>query len=228
MRIVFPGRESKIRIWLLIAGFAVIVAINVLLAFTFSRSIADRIILHEGEISRDFLNGIANAGDNSEELFATAAPSPALLSFSSHLRDLPGVVRANVYSLDGYTRYSTESNLIGLKFHDNEELARAGGGEIIVGIKAATDEDKPEYLALRRLSGEQMIEAYIPVSDAKGKVIAVVEFYKKPDALNATIAGVTRYLWQIAAFSGLVMLLAFYGAIARVNIPTYKDPGVVP
>ncbi len=229
MRVLFLGKESNTKKnWLLIAGFAAIIAINILLAFTFSRSIADRIILHEGQISQDFLNGIVNAGGNSQELFATAAPSPALLSFSSNLRDLPGVVRANIYSLDGYTRYSTESNLIGFKFHGNKELARAGGGEIIVGIKAATDDKKPEYLALHRLSGENLIEAYIPVSDDKGKVIAVVEFYKKPDALNAVISGVNRYVWQSAALSGLVMLLAFYAAIAGINNPTYKNPRLVP
>jgi hypothetical protein len=66
------------------------------------------------------------------------------------------------------------------------------------------------------------------VSDDKGKVIAVVEFYKKPDALNAVISGVNRYVWQSAALSGLVMLLAFYAAIARVNNPTYKNPRLVP
>jgi two-component system, NtrC family, sensor histidine kinase HydH len=203
--------EFEVRVRPLLAGLLIIFAVNALAAFTLNRFLSDRAIQREGEVAADFLNSIASSNGGAQQLFALPAPSPELVSFFDRVANLPDVIRTNIYSLDGFTRYSTEQNLIGLKFHDNAELERAASGEIIIEFKSATDDNKPEHLALRRLSTAQLVEAYIPVKDAKGAVVAVVEFYKKPDALQDFIASVAARVWLSAAVSSVAMLLALAG-----------------
>jgi two-component system, NtrC family, sensor histidine kinase HydH len=215
MNILRKPSEFDIRIWFIVVSLVAIVAINAVLALVLNRYVAGRMVLREGEVAQEFLNSFIGAEALGGKLFETPGPSPALVSFSKHMRDLPGVVRANVYSLDGFIRYSTEPNLIGLKFDRNEELSESFGGTLVAKLENVSDGDKPEHLALNRFTGEELIEAYIPVSDGKGRIDAVVEFYKKPTAVKDIIGELTRIIWIAAAAGGLILFLALYGAIAR-------------
>lgn len=215
MKLLSKRAEFDIRIWFITVSLVVIVAINVVMALALNNYVADRIVHREGQVAQEFLNSIINAEGSGETLFQTSEPGPALKSFSNHVRNLPGMVRANIYSPDGFIRYSTEANLIGLKFDSNPELTESLDGKLISKLERVSDDDKPEHLSLNRLDDEELMEAYIPISDAKGRVATVVEFYKKPLVVKEIISEITRIIWISAALGGLILFLALYGAVAR-------------
>lgn len=197
-----------LRIWLIVASLLLIAAIHAGLAQILTRSVTSRILQREGDVAQEFLDGVIAAENGGDHLFDTPAPSPALTSFAAHVQSLPGTARANIYSLDGFIRYSSEKNLIGLQFKDNEELLESAKGLLITSLEAVSDSDKPEHLAMNRFTGEELIEAYIPVKDASGKVVAVVEFYREPTMVKETLADITRVIWLAAALSGLILIAA--------------------
>ncbi len=190
------------------AGVSAIIAVNFGLSMILSQSITERILQGEGLVKQEFLNSILTVENGAGELFSPPAPSAALLSFSAHVRSLPGIVRANVYSPDGFIRHSTDPNLIGVNFSDNEELAEGFAGKISAVLETVESSSKAEHLALNQLSGERLIEAYIPVRGPDGKVATVVEFYQKDTELKEMVYSLERSIWMAAALSSAILALA--------------------
>lgn len=204
-----------LRVWFVVVSLAAILLVNAISAFLLSRYVAQSFINREGEVAREFLDSILIAEDSAAHLFDTPAPSPQLQSFSNHVRKLPGMIRAVIYSPDFYIRFSTDAEMIGREFSDNDELKEAFEGRIIASMEEAEGSTKAEHLAFNLPEGEEIIEAYIPVRDAAGKVVAVVEFYSLPDTLKQIISRVTLTIWASAVLSGLLLFAALYGAVAR-------------
>lgn len=132
------------------------------------------------------------------------------------LVNLPGVVRANVYSTDGFVRFSSEKNLIGIKFDKNTELAEAFAGELHASLSSTEQGGKSEHFGLGGLGGRDasLIEAYIPLHDGTGNIVAVAEYYKQLSSLDDAMQSTDRIVWIItfiAAFgmvAGLLLLMA--------------------
>lgn len=202
------------RIWLIAAGLLAVLVINGVMALAVTRAVSASLVTREGEVAQEFLTSILAAEGSAGGLFAQPGPTPALTSFAAHVRSLPGIVRANIYAPDGFIRYSTEANLIGLQFRDNAELNQSFGGRIIAKLEEISDSGKDEHLALGRRAGEKLIEAYIPVAGEGGRVIAVVEFYRTADMVTATVGQITRAIWLAAGLSGAILFLAFAGVTA--------------
>ncbi len=193
-------------LWFAAAGVAAIVVVNVILAAVLSNAVTERLLAREGAVKQEFLNSILAAEEHAGALFAQPAPSDVLVSFSTHVRSLPGIVRANIYSPDGYIRHSTEANLVGVHFADNDELAQSFKGQVMSAIETG-EAYKQEHLALNLLEGEQLIEAYIPVLQADGKVAAVVEFYRKDPWVRDTVRTIERSIWVAGALSSLILVI---------------------
>jgi two-component system sensor histidine kinase HydH len=210
-----PRKGFDLRIWFVAISLAAILIVNTLTAFLLSRYVAQSFINREGEVAREFLDSIVLAENSAPHLFDEPAPSPELQSFSNHVRKLPGMIRAIIYSPDYFIRFSTDEKMIGLEFADNVELRDAFEGRIIASMEEAEESTKTEHIAFNLPEGEEIIEAYIPVRDATGKVVAVVEFYSLPDALKTIISRVNLTIWATALLSGLLLFGALYGAVAR-------------
>lgn len=208
-------KDFDLRLWFVAISIAAIVVINTLSALLLSRYVSQSFINREGEVAREFLNSIISAEQSGQHLFDTPAPSAALQSFSGHVRNLPGVVRANIYAPDYFIRFSTNAGLVGLRFTDNEELVEAFQGKLIANLEEIEEQAKAEHIALDLKVGQEIIEAYIPVSGNDGKVVAVVEFYREPDTLKAIISNVSLTIWASAALAGALLFAALYGAVAR-------------
>jgi hypothetical protein len=193
---------------LLVGGIAAIIIVNIGLSAVITRSITEAFLTREGLVNQEFLNSILASENSADKLFTSSAPSAALLSFSSHVRSLPGIVRANIYSPDGFIRHSTDPNLVGLHFSDNAELAESFTGKITAALETVRSNVKPEHLALNQLEGDQFIEAYIPVSGPDKKVVAVVEFYRTDEWVKNTISTIERSVWMATALSSAILALA--------------------
>jgi two-component system, NtrC family, sensor histidine kinase HydH len=174
----------------MVIGIAAILVTHYLVAQWLGRTITDGMLAREGQVKQEFLSSILAAEHGETQLFAEPRPSPALVSFAAHVTSLPGIMRANIYSPDGFIRQSTEANMIGLNFSGNDELKAAFDGKITSALEVIRASGKAEHLALTQLEGEKLIEAYIPVAAPDGKIVTVVEFYRK-DTWIETLA------WEI-------------------------------
>jgi two-component system sensor histidine kinase HydH len=104
--------------------------------------------------------------------------------------------------------------MIGKSFPDNDELADALAGKRITEINSI-EHHKSEYVGF----GENglFIEAYLPMRTAypERKVAGVVEFYKFPTELNATIEGARRLIWLTGLVAALVVYVTLYWIVQR-------------
>lgn len=197
--------------WVVAAGLVAVAVINGLLAWLLTEAFTYSLLTREVAVSREYLQGVAIAENASETLFAQPAPSPALTRFAALVENLPGVVRANIYSEDRFIRHSTEANLIGLKFTSNEELEDSFNGGMTATLEKITANPKPEHLGLNKFAGKQFIEAYVPLNDATGKTFAVVEYYSEADNMFSELSRVRWIIVISELLAGLALLAALYG-----------------
>lgn len=209
-------RTFNIRLWFAITGFGVIGLICAISAYWLSGFMTRSLLERESEVSQEFLQSIVIVDGTS--LFArdakTAPVNQPLLDFAKHIFSTPGIMRANIYSSDLKVLWSTQESLIGQVFHDNNELETALRGERVTEINSLASH-KAEYEAFG-VDG-LFIEAYLPLREIgpDSPVVGVVELYKFPTALNATIAEGTRIIWLSAIGAALIMYLTLAWIVQR-------------
>ena len=196
------GRTSSAGLQLMWAALAISIVLG-LAGLFLDISLRQRLLQREGAIAQEFLESIVRSEKIGPALFANSSRAAELTRFADHVVAFQGTFRATIYSLDGFIRHSTEPNLVGIKFHDNEELQQAIEGALVVNLESNVD--KSEQLGLSQLAGDSLIETYIPVHDGEGRMIAVVEYYKQPDALFATIAAGRRDMVATLAMAALAL-----------------------
>jgi hypothetical protein len=201
--------------WLLAAGLVTVAVVNGALAWLLMQTFTASLLTREVAMSREYLQAVVNTGNYSETMFAEPAPSPELRNLASFVENLPGVVRAIVYSPDLFIRHSTEAKMIGLKFEGNDELVDSFNGTMTATFEEITADPKPEHLGLNQFAGRKFIEAYVPLHARGGETFAVVEYYSEAEDLLAELA---RMKWIIAIselLAGLALLAALYGLFRR-------------
>ena len=189
-----------------LAALVAVAGVHAWLAVAVPKILNDSYLEREALVSQQFLAGILATESRPDDLFAEPAPSPTLASFAAHVRHMPGVIRANIYSPDGFIRHSTEANLVGIHFAENEELEESFAGHGVASLLDAEEARKDEHLALNVADAGAVLEAYVPVPDPAGRIVAVVEFYRKDPSLAEARAKLTRLVWLAAAVNGALML----------------------
>ena len=132
--------------------------------------------------------------------------------FSSVLTTLPELVRAKVWDNQATILWSDESHLIGRRFLDNEDLRNALAGKLEVEIKSLT---KTEH-GYERPSFTTLAEVYVPIFSGDGRVLGVVEVYKTPERLLATIRRGRIAVWSISFAGALLLYLVMYPLLTLV------------
>jgi len=132
--------------------------------------------------------------------------------FSGLLTTLPELVRAKVWDKQATILWSDESHLIGRRFLDNEDLRNALAGKLEVEIKSLT---KAEH-GYERPSFTTLAEVYVPIFSGDGRVLGVVEVYKTPERLLATIRRGRIAVWSISFAGALLLYLVMYPLLTLV------------
>ncbi len=199
-----------------LAGALAIGVFSVVMALLLARFLETRMLARDAEVSRDFVQNIATTQGLAEVLASEAAPhDPQFVEFVAHLDAMPGVLRVNVYTSDRTVLWSTRAELVGRRFTVNDELERALRGEVIVHSAAAPD--KAEHVLLASGPG-RYVENYLPVHAEDGRTpIAVVELYRRPDALFEAIASGQRLVALGAAGGGLFLFAALLGFVVHLE-----------
>ena len=212
--------------WFSIFSFAALVIVGIAGALFLTRYLTAHMLMRDAEVSRDFIESILTT-EKGRDYLARRQPVVAasdLDPFIEHLPTLPDVVRANFYGVDRAVIWSSDKQLVGKRFEDNDELEKALRGEIVVGSGTiAADQRKPEHVGLttKATEGEsdRFVEEYLPIRDEAGKnVIAVIELYKLPRDLFHSIDEGVRFVWVSVAIGGLLLYLAFFWIVRRADV----------
>ena len=120
----------------LVAGTAVTLSA----AFSLSAFLTSRMVAQEASLTADFVRSVI-AADDAYRVFAqpesaTAEDRIRAVDVFTHLAEMPDVIRTNVYAADGTVLWSSDAELIGRRFAENDELkealrAEANRGKIV-------------------------------------------------------------------------------------------------
>ena len=133
--------------------------------------------------------------------------------FARLLQGLPEVVRVKVWDRHATVLWSNEPRLIGQRFPDNDELNAALAGDVSVEMKTLAAREN----AYERGSFSVLAEVYVPIfSKTTGQVIGVIEVYKSPLRLLATIQRGRLVVWSISLAGALVLYLVLFPLVRQV------------
>lgn len=198
----------------LLVSFVLIFSTAVVLSTTLSRYIVAQMILRDATVSTEFLNSVVHV-ENATGYFlnsSTASADQDIEELLTHVGRLPDVFRANVYSGDGRILWSSDSEMTGKTFPDNDELAAAMRGELNPELNVVDRGAKEEHVGFPE-GITDFIEYYIPIRSTDGTaVVGAVEVYKAPGALLASMQRVRSYAWLGALAAAAVL----FGGLAVV------------
>lgn len=200
-----------------VAGALAIGVFSLSMGLLLGRFIESRMLERDGAVSRDFVQSIASTQRVAQVLRsgagARAMGDPQFAEFIDHLGAMPDVLRVNVYSTERVLLWSTRSEMIGRRFEVNHELDQALRGEVVVHTAAAPDKAEHMLLGARH----RYVENYVPVVDESQHVIAVVELYRRPDALFEAIGSGQRLIALGAAGGGLFLFVCLIGFVMHAE-----------
>ena len=208
--------------WFATVGLLTILLLTIIGALLLSRLFAERMLLQEGRLTMQFVQGVIDV-ENAATYFqsATADRSSYMEGLMAHIAGSPDVLRTNLYSRDRTIIWSSDPSMTGRSFAgaENEELDSTLSGTLEVNQEVAEEEDhdKPEHANLRS-EGESFIELYIPVWDpSRQNVVGAVELYRAPRLLREAIDSGVRMIWAGAIGAGLLLYLALLPLVRRAD-----------
>lgn len=202
-----------------IAALVSVIAVAGALGFALSRLLGEQLMHRDAVVTQEFVQSIART-DETAPYFASGADARSLLledSFS-HFAKMPDVLRANVYVRERRVIWSSDRNLIGRQFGQNEELDKALAGELVYksGI-VSKEEHVAAAVPLAGAGATYFVEIYAPVRDPGGLVVGVVELYKTPQALFRAIHDGQRTIAIVSAAGGLLLYGVLFGIVRRAD-----------
>jgi two-component system, NtrC family, sensor histidine kinase HydH len=194
-------------VWSLIA-IGVIAVVSALLQ---SRFLTNQILLRDATVTHEFLQSIINAEGSAHFFSDLESPEAGdkLQSFFRHIDTIPDVIASNVYDTKGIVLWSSNPDVAGAHYDDNDELRQALDGDLVFESGVVGDSDKAEHNQLGdEHLGARFVETYLPLTNpTTNKVIAVVEVYKVPLALDRAISSGLKGLWGGALAAGSFLFL---------------------
>ena len=201
-----------------VTSFLAIFTTTGLLSQYLANYMATNMMMRDAVVSMEFLNSIVRVEEDDPRSLGMTRMSetsedPETQEFFEHVSRLPDVFRANVYDATGEVLWSSDPELIGRTFEDNEELEGALRGELEPEIVVVDRGEKQEHVGLPD-QVEEFIEFYIPIwNEDRTGVIGAVEVYKAPEALLSTIHRVVTLAWLGAILSGAVLFSALLAVV---------------
>ena len=218
--------------WFAALGLVTISAVSIGTASVLSRIMSDRMLHHDGVVAMDFVQGLLKTQDI-QHFFVVGmrGKNPArpeielrardsrLEQFFAQIAAIPNVLHANVYDVEHRVIWSSNPSAKDRIMPDNEELDEALDGELVIESSPGnlTSPTKPEHFFLNK-PHERFVENYIPVFDSQQKsVLGVVEIYKSPAPIFATIDTLIRWIWLCALLSGGLLYVGLFWIMRRAE-----------
>jgi two-component system sensor histidine kinase HydH len=204
------GRRIGLVAWFLLLSLLSVTAVSVTAAVLLSRYMTENLLRHDARLTTEFVNHMFAFEDADDAFDGTPKKPPpaALARFFTHVGQMPDILRANIYLLDGTVFCSTDKTIVGLRFPENDELVAATAGKPQSSIGHIGAPDKDEHVNLARL-GTRFVENYLPMyrdGNSAQPVVAVAEIYRTPHDLFATIQTGQRLIFVGAAVGALLIV----------------------
>jgi two-component system sensor histidine kinase HydH len=221
MRVRAGKRRVGLVAWFLLLSLLSVSLVSISTAVLLDRYISDQLLRLDARLTTEFANHLFafEGADAAFEGSPQKPVPPAVARFFAQVGQMPDVLRANIYLLDGTIFWSTQKSIVGQRFPDNDELAEAARGRSQAEIGEIGADDKDEHVDLAP-PGTRFVENYLPMhrdGDPRQPVIAVAEVYRTPQDLFTTIQTGQRLVFVGAALGALLIV----GAL--VSLVIYAD-----
>jgi len=226
-----PDQAFSATRWFAVLGLITIFAVSIGTASVLSRIMGDLMLHHDGVVAMDFVQGLLKTQDIQPFFLGVREKNPVLSESDPSQRDsrleqffaqiaaMPNVLHANVYDREHRVIWSSNPSAKNHILPDNEELDEALDGELVIESSPAnlTSPVKLEHFFLDKQI-ERFVENYIPVFDAQHKyILGVVEIYKSPAPIFATIDKLVRWIWLCAFLSGAILFAGLFWIMRRAE-----------
>jgi len=202
-----------------ISSFVSIISISIVSGFIVFSFLQENLLRREMVISSEFIQSVALI-NNPEEYFKGSNNIKDKLTveeFFRHVIGIPDVFRATIYDDNYKIIWSSNTEIMGKTFTDNDELKQAYIGKSIFKQGHASERSKLEHDFLPD-DIEQFVESYVPVWDKNNShIIGVVELYKSPQALYDTIKRGRILVIVVSLFGGIVLYWLLYWLVRTAH-----------
>ena len=211
----FASRWSLIQ-WFRLAGLVVVILGTIAIGTWVGEQIKTNVINESAATTALYMENFITP--NLQELAGSNSLTPEHFSNLSNVlskTDLGRqIVTIKVWGKDNQILYSNSSSLVGRSFPIAEDLEAARRGEIIAVISNLQEDENIEERKLY----SSLLEIYIPIRlNGSDQVIAVAEFYKKVDSLEAEIAAAQRKSWFVVGAAMTAIYLVLIGFVQWIG-----------
>lgn len=198
-----------------ILSFIVIGLITAALSFVISFSLRKDLLNREWGTTADFIRTEAFQALTPRDFAApsTKAAQEHFERFYQRTVMMPEIVRVKIYDATMAVVWSDEPRLIGHRFPDNPHLVSALGGRTMVNLETGERKGEniyePNEFAL-------LVEVYVPIVFPRtGGVAGVVETYKTPKQVFASIRRAQLAVMSTAVGGGILLYLSLFWIVRR-------------
>ena len=189
--------------WFLVTSAALIAAAVVISGLLLARVLEHHVIAQEERHTAQVVRAQAAMHLTPPDFGPLDSPEEGS-SFEAFLQVLPGVFRVKVFDRSGTIVWSNESKLIGQRFPDNRNLAKALRGEVAMVLEAP----KRQEHVYERARGH-VAEAYVPITlSGRPEVLGVIETYTDASEVIREIRRAQRLMWGGAGGIGILLYAA--------------------
>ncbi|UCH40842.1 MAG: hypothetical protein JSU67_03875, partial [Gammaproteobacteria bacterium] len=214
----FIQRWGLLRIFALTA-FVSIIGLSAVSGYIYFSFLQQNLLQREMIISTEFIQSVSLI-NNPEAYFdgsTSAEDKRSIEEFFDHVIGIPDVFRATVFDANYKIIWSNDNELVGKTFSDNDELDLAYQGISIFNKGEASEREKLEHDFLPD-DVDEFVESYIPVWDqGHSRVIGVVELYKSPTALFATLKKGRNLVALVSLLGGLILFGLLYWVVKTAH-----------
>ncbi|HYL79779.1 MAG TPA: ATP-binding protein, partial [Candidatus Acidoferrum sp.] len=197
---------------LLVIGL-ITIALSLVIAYNLRKDLLER----EWGTTADFIRTEAMQRLVPPDFSASMTPS-AQAHFEQMYREtvmMPEIVRMKIYDTSRTVVWSDEPRLRGQNFSDNPHLAQALSGRTTVNLD--TDEGKKENI-YERNAFTSLVEVYVPIIfPGSSRVVGVVESYKMPTQVVASIRRGQLTVASTAIAGGILLYLSLFWIVRRAG-----------
>jgi signal transduction histidine kinase len=208
-RLSLPGRFLLFSLLVLLTGMVTI-------GLWIQHEIGEAVTHRTAEVTALYVNSFVSP--HLQSLTETSPLEPHAVEAFDELLDGTAlgrdIVAFKIWAADGTVLYSANPGLIGQNFDTRGQLAEAFAGSLVSEV---SDLSKPENV-YEAQSWDSLIETYTPVrlSDT-GDIVAVAEFYQRPDSLLSDIRRAQVRSWLFVGAATVIMYLLLAGNVRRVG-----------
>lgn len=225
--------------WFSVVSVLIITLVALGLGFVASRFVVNESIQRDAELTSQFIQSLASAevsayhlpnhrmgemlDPRADLIYSNATRVKRQVARSEFLKHIQTIARqpdtllVSIYAPDNVVVWSSNPALMGTKVTDDDQLSESFATKR--GVSATYDDVVPESEKQKfsRPPVGFFIESYIPMLNASGDAVALIEIYKEPSDLVARTQRGYLLMWLATSVGGALIYLALYRIVRRAS-----------